>query len=1258
MKIAYFSPLNPQPSGISDYSEELLGYLRDYGDVDLFVDGFTPSNPWLTGSFQIFDYQVEPSVLEQLTNYDATIYHIGNDHRYHSAIYGVLKQHPGIVVFHDFALQDFFLGLARAQGNMEVYLDELEACYGKAERLRAAEFFARGALPPQVNAQLDFPLNERMARSAEGIIVHSEWSRHRLRLAAPGVPIALIRHHITAHAAATPSIKDQNDEERRVEIASFGLITPDKGIERALRALAALRDDHNFHYTLVGSAENFPDLPQMIRKYGLENHVSVTNYVALAEFQQRIVDTDIAINLRERPVGATSGSLCRIMAAGIPAIVSNVGAFSELPDGSVVKIDHDEHFDGLIQAYLRKLIENPSLRLRIGENARNHVLANHKIEMSAGKYVAFIHDVIARRPRKKLIDKAKAEMTALGISALDEVLLRDVAVELATIAPADNFTTGEHKLPPVEHSSPSVSPKRSVTQRSNGNSQKQVSFDGRLAKVEGIDYKRGALDYTKLLTSELKYYLRTKPFCNLHKPIKYSGDGMDPETHRHFTDFANIAVTLALRPDSRILDVACGPGWLSEYFARLGYDVTGIDISDDLINVARERLEQLSYQVDYDTEVKCRFMVHDIEGEPLNEKFDSVICYDALHHFEDESKVFSNLGSMLNLGGWLFILEGEKPAPDSATEEELRGFMEKYKTLESPFSKEYLYRLLNDNGFAIVGDYVSVNGLFERQILEGSDGEMKLPLRTVDTNYHYLTCIKVSNDQPASSVPDSRQPGRVRAEITTQAPLPPFLEPAESVKLSLIIKNTGDTLWLTAQTTRKGVVMPGVRIFNVYEDLVSEIHGPLLPRAVAPGQSIVVKVNFETPSDAGIYVAKIDLVDQHICWFEDRGSRPLSFTFEVRSPKILDQVIEELKKLEPWFHYIELGDGLATKSRSAFGEPLHHPHPTWEKVKACLPNDLTDQSVLDVGCNAGFYSIEMKRRGAARVLGIDSQKDLIRQATFVRNVKGLDIEYQRMSVYDLDPRDLGQFDITLALGLIYHCKHLVLALEKLFLITQKLLVLETAIYPPNKAPESFSYPVGSNEPTLHPLAYIENPPESKEAIFNWFLPSTAALTALLQNIGFDEIEVFPGAQTDRAILACRKNQPYPDSRSITYLAARLTMKAGPSTCAAGQVLQFRVLAENTGNAIWLRGSTGEAEKGDVNLVAHLLAPDGSTISWYHAGAVLPHNVAPGEATEIEIMVPAPEAKGAYRLEFDMVSQHLAWFEDLGSLVLGHDLLVD
>jgi tRNA (mo5U34)-methyltransferase len=370
------------------------------------------------------------------------------------------------------------------------------------------------------------------------------------------------------------------------------------------------------------------------------------------------------------------------------------------------------------------------------------------------------------------------------------------------------------------------------------------------------------------------------------------------------------------------------------------------------------------------------------------------------------------------------------------------------------------------------------------------------------------------------------------------------------------------------------------------------------------------------------------------------------------------EIAAEVQRLEPWFHCIDLGDGLVTKSKSAIGEPVEHPRPTWGKVKVCVPEDLSGKSVLDVGCNAGFYSIEMKRRGAERVLGIDSQRDLVRQAMFVRRAIGLEIDYRRMSVYDLDPRELGQFDITLALGLIYHCKHLVLALEKLFLVTRDLLIIETAIYPPEKAPESFVYAEGGAEPTLHPLAYIENLPDAKEAVFNWFLPGTAALSALLRNVGFDEVRVFPGVQSDRAVFQCRKRQPYPDSHAISYLESHLALISGPSSCHPNDELRFRVRLHNSGYARWVSGTKGTTEKGDVHLVAHLLDQNEQPISWYHAGAFLPHDVSPNETVEVEIVLRAPESAGNYLLEFDMVSEHLAWFEDLGSQVLKHQLIVE
>jgi SAM-dependent methyltransferase len=399
----------------------------------------------------------------------------------------------------------------------------------------------------------------------------------------------------------------------------------------------------------------------------------------------------------------------------------------------------------------------------------------------------------------------------------------------------------------------------------------------RFRKVEGIDYKRGAIEYPERLAASDRHHLLTKPFYNLaHKHSeKYEGDGPDADTHRHFCDFANMAVALALPPGARILDVGCGSGWLCEYFARFGYDVTGIDISPALIDLARERLQRVPYDVDEETPLRHRFLVHDVEGAPLPETFDAVICYDALHHFENEHAVFANLAAMLDYGGLLFVLEGERPPEGSATEEELRGVMRQYQTLESPFSRNYLLALLRDNGFAVVGDYVAVNELFER---EGLDPDRMLGEQS---GFNYLLCKKVSANGPAT-MPTSRVPGELSAAISLLAELPDVFKPSDRLQFSIEVVNTGDTIWLVSRRAPKGSVRLGIKIMDQEENVVDEFHGvPGLPRALAPREKATLRINRAAPQDPGQYTIKIDLIDQEICWFEERGSQPLRVRINV-----------------------------------------------------------------------------------------------------------------------------------------------------------------------------------------------------------------------------------------------------------------------------------------------------------------------------------------------------------------------------------------
>src|SRR5882672_10265444 len=369
-----------------------------------------------------------------------------------------------------------------------------------------------------------------------------------------------------------------------------------------------------------------------------------------------------------------------------------------------------------------------------------------------------------------------------------------------------------------------------------------------------------------------------------------------------------------------------------------------------------------------------------------------------------------------------------------------------------------------------------------------------------------------------------------------------------------------------------------------------------------------------------------------------------------------EEILAELKRLEPWFHRIDLGHGLYTKTESVMGEPVDHPLGPWQTIQKLLPSDLSGKTLLDVGCNAGFYAFETKRRGAKRVLGVDGQRQHVRQGLFVRQALGLDVEFRRLNVYELSPRTVGQFDITLALGLLYHLKHPILALENLYRVTKELLVIETAIMPPKQTPKSFTYSFGATKTVLHPLAYVENPADAKEQVFNWFLPSVEALTALLRNTGFAEVELVE-VKDDRAVVVCRKAIGEA-AEALKHFVAQLKLEDGPRSCRAGAELRFRLLVENIGLARWPASGAAGSGKGAVSLGSHLLRDTEEEVDWDYGRAPLPRDLEPGETANIEFKVRAPERPGRYILEFDMVAEHVTWFEDHGSGTLRLQLAVE
>jgi tRNA (mo5U34)-methyltransferase len=137
-----------------------------------------------------------------------------------------------------------------------------------------------------------------------------------------------------------------------------------------------------------------------------------------------------------------------------------------------------------------------------------------------------------------------------------------------------------------------------------------------------------------------------------------------------------------------------------------------------------------------------------------------------------------------------------------------------------------------------------------------------------------------------------------------------------------------------------------------------------------------------------------------------------------------EEIEERVRELGDWFQNIDL-HGIPSAPNHFLGD---YPAVKWQRFAAAVPEDLTGKSVLDIGCNAGFYSIEMKRRGAGRVLGIDSEPMYLAQGRFAAEVLGMEIEFRQLSVYDV-AQLREKFDLVIFMGVLYHLRHPLLALD-------------------------------------------------------------------------------------------------------------------------------------------------------------------------------------------------------------------------------------
>jgi len=230
----------------------------------------------------------------------------------------------------------------------------------------------------------------------------------------------------------------------------------------------------------------------------------------------------------------------------------------------------------------------------------------------------------------------------------------------------------------------------------------------------------------------------------------------------------------------------------------------------------------------------------------------------------------------------------------------------------------------------------------------------------------------------------------------------------------------------------------------------------------------------------------------------------------IATPVAREQLVQQILALGEWFHNLDL-HGIPTAPDHFLGD---FPSIKWRSIESAIPESIEGAEVLDVGCNAGFYSFEMKKRGAARVLGIDVDDRYLNQARFASKTLNEEIEFEKRSVYDVDQIP-GQFDYVLFMGVFYHLRYPLFALDKVIKKVCGRLVFQTMVRGSADVQEwQEDYPFWTTqifrEPDFPAMYFIEKSYSHDPT--NWWIPNRAAVEAMLRSSGL-EIETHPEPET-------------------------------------------------------------------------------------------------------------------------------------------------
>lgn len=398
MRVAYYSPLPPQRSGIADYSALLLPALRRRFEVVVA----RPRRPLLRRT-------------------DAALYHVGNNPEAHGWIVEALRRRPGVVVLHDLVLHHLVAGLTLARGRREAYVAAMERDAGEEGRRLGEEVAAGRVSPPWETAPERYPLAGEVLDHATALIVHSRYTERGARAEGYGGKI----WRIPLAASPVPEVEPAEIEGSPV-IGSFGHVNPAKRIPQLLRAFARLRERHpGARLVLAGAVAPGFELESRIEGLGLGDAVVREGYVEDRRLWALMAACDVIVSLRAPTMGETSAAALQALALGKPLVVSDLGWFAELPVTVARRIPVGGREVEILGDALLELTGDERLRRDMGEAAREYVRTEHDLERVADAYEGALE-------------------WALGGEAVSDAVLAEIALAAAEVEiGADSPELGE-----------------------------------------------------------------------------------------------------------------------------------------------------------------------------------------------------------------------------------------------------------------------------------------------------------------------------------------------------------------------------------------------------------------------------------------------------------------------------------------------------------------------------------------------------------------------------------------------------------------------------------------------------------------------------------------------------------------------------------------------------------------------------------------------------------------------------------------------